>query len=161
MARLRLASIVGASVEEVYSHVTSYGPDGPSDDDQFREEYGEIVDREGDALYVREDVRRYPEDDPELITWRCLFDFPKSRSMEAVDSVWANRYDRFEPEGDGTRWTVVWDTRVGGLKGIVQWLVFRLFTHKGMRGTSSTRPKTTSRAGPRSSSCAASRPVVA
>lgn len=133
MARLRLASIVGASIEEVYRHVTAYGPDGPLDDDRFREEYGDIVDRDGDTLYVREDVRRYPEDDPELITWRCLFDFPKSRRMEAVDSVWADRYDRFEPEGGGTRWTVVWDTRVGGLKGIVQWLVFRLFTHKGMR----------------------------
>ena len=133
MARLRLSSTVGAPIEDVYRHVTAYGPDGPLDDDRFREEYGEIVGTEGEALLVREDVRRYPEDDPELITWRCTFDFPKSRRMEAVDSAWADRYDRFDTEGDGTRWTVVWDTRVGMLKGIVQWLVFRLFTHKGMR----------------------------
>ena len=147
MARLRLASIVGAPIEEVYRHVTAYGPDGPLDDDRFREEYGDIVDRNGDGetVYVREDVRRYPEDDPELITWRCLFDFPKSRTMEAVDSAWADRYDQFEPEGDGTRWTVVWDTRVGGLKGIVQCSSSGCSPTRACGGTSSTRPRTTSK----------------
>ena len=133
MARLRLVSFVAAPIEDVYQYVTTYGPDGPVDGDTFEEKYGETLQHDADAIIVREDVRRYPEDDPQLITWRCTFDYPASRTMEALDSAWADRYDSFEADGDRTRWTVRWDTRLGGLRGRVQWLVFRLITHKSMR----------------------------
>lgn len=133
MARLRLVSFVAAPVEDVYQYVTAYGSDGPLDEAAFREKYGETVERGDDAIIVREDVRRYPQDDPELITWRCTFDYPTSRTMEALDSAWADRYDSFRADRDGTRWTVRWNTRLGGLRGIVQYVVFRLITHKSMR----------------------------
>lgn len=133
MARFRLITHVDAPVEDVYRYVTGYEPDGTLDDATVQEKYGEILEREDAAILVREDVRRYPEDDPDLVTWRCTFEYASSRKMEAVDSVWADRFDSFEAEGGGTRWTVRWNTRIGGLRGLVQYAVFRLRTHRSMR----------------------------
>ena len=133
MARFRLTTHVDAPVEDVFRYVTGYGPDGSLDEAIVQEKYGEILEREDGAILVREDVRRYPEDDPELITWRCSFEYASSRTMEALDSAWADRHDSFEAEGAGTRWTVRWNTRIGGLRGLVQYVVFRLRAHRWTR----------------------------
>ena len=133
MARFRMITHVDAPVEDVYRYVTGYGPDGSLDEATVQEKYGEIIEREEGAILVREDVRRYPEDDPELITWRCPFEYASSRTMEALDSAWADRHDSFEAEDGGTLWTVRWNTRIGGLRGLVQYVVFRLRAHRWTR----------------------------
>ena len=133
MVRLRLSTFVASPIEEVYRHITAYGRDGPVSEEAFQEQYGAVVEREGNSFVVREDVRRYPDDEPEFITWRCTFSFPSDRTMEALDSTWAHRYDSCRSVPGGTLWRVQWDTRVGGLRGVAQYLVFRLVGHRRMR----------------------------
>ena len=133
MARFRLSTLIAAPIEDVYRRVTAYGEDGPLGEEAFQKEYGEVLEQEGNSYVVREDVRRYPDDPPELITWRCTFDFPESRNMESLDSVWAHRRDTFRSDGEGTMWRVDWDTRVGGLRGIIQYLSFRIVGHRRTR----------------------------
>ena len=133
MARLRLSAFVNAPIEEVYEYVTAFGRDGPLDAESFREKYGVLLRREEDAFIVQEDVRAFPEDEPLLITWRCTFRYPLSRTMEALDSRWANRRDTFREVDDGTAWRVQWDTWGRGLRGIIQYLAFRLVGHRRIR----------------------------
>ena len=139
MAKLNLSAIVDGPLEDVYEYVTRYGPDGPADDASFTERCGTVEERDGDTFVVREDVRAYPEDEPDLIGWRCRFEYPVRRTMVAIDSDWADRTDTFErlSEGEGvsegTLWRVRWDTRSRGLKTITQYLAFRLATHKRLR----------------------------
>ncbi len=126
MARLTVSTVIAARVEELYRYVTGYGPDGHIDEERFREQYGTVEERDGNVFVVKEDVRRYPEDEPELVTWRCTFDYPSSRTMEALDSTWANRRDTFQAGGAGTTWWVRWGTRIGGRRALAQHLAFRL-----------------------------------
>ena len=133
MVRLRLACTIAAPIEEVYERVTAYGADGPTSEDAFREKYGKVVERDGNTIVTEEDVRGYPEDDPDLIRWRCTFDYPSDRTMEAIDSNWAHRRDTFRFDGDATLWRVQWNSRTGGLKGIAQYLFFRLAGHRRLR----------------------------
>lgn len=133
MARLRLSTFIAAPVEDVYERVTFYGPGGPTDDEAFNKHYGEIDERNGDVFLVTEDAKRYDDDPPDLISWRCAFVHPVSRTMEAVDSTWADRRDDFAPEADGTRWDVEWNVPAGWLRGLVQKFGFRVWAHKRMR----------------------------
>ena len=133
MVRLRLSTFVAAPVGDVYEHVTFYGPNGPTGDEAFKEHYGEIEERTGDVYLVTEDVNRYPDDPPDLISWRCTFVYPQSRKMEAVDSTWADRRDSFRSQADGTRWDVEWNTHTGWLRGLTQLFGFRVWAHKRMR----------------------------
>ena len=133
MAKLTLSAIVHAPLEDVYRHVTCYGSDGPVDDKTFAERYGTVEERDGDSFVVEEDVRAYPEDEPDLIRWRCRFEFPFTRTMTAIDSDWADRNDSFEKVSQGTLWRVRWDTRSRGLKTITQYLAFQLTTHRRLR----------------------------
>ena len=133
MVRLRLSTFVAAPVEDVYGRVTYYGPDGPTDDDAFTEHYGEVKERTGDVILVTEDAKRYDDDPPDLISWRCTFVYPESRTMEAVDSTWADRRDDFAREADGTRWDVEWNVPTSWLRGLLQKFGFRVWAHKRMR----------------------------
>ncbi len=133
MVRLRLSTFIAAPVNDVYERVTFYGPDGPIDDEAFKRHYGETKERTNDVYLVTEDAKRYPDDPPELISWRCTFIYAKSRTMEAVDSIWADRQDNFVPEYDGTRWDVEWNVRTSWLRGLTQIFGFRIWAHKRMR----------------------------
>ena len=125
--------IVPAPAEKVYEHVTSYGPDGPVDDEQFRRRYSDDI-RPDDGGYVyTEDIRRYPDDPEEIITWRCVFDYPNRRVMAALDSDWSDRQDDFEPLGDASRWTVRWSVHGGMVPRLVRFLFFKLVRGKVIR----------------------------
>ena len=126
MARLRLSTFITGPIEEVYQHVTAYGKDGPLSDDAFQEKYGTVTERKGDIIEFEEDIRAYPEEEPDVISWRCTFDYPVSRTMEAIDSSWADRSDSFRSQPGGTRWDLQWQTGVGGIRGVVQYLFFVL-----------------------------------
>ena len=136
MVRLRLSTFVAAPVEEVYQHVTAYGRHGPISDEEFQQKHGErpwILQRDENTVVVREDVRRFPDDEPDLITWRCTFDYPVARSMEAVDSTWAHRRDTFRAVPGGTRWRAQWDPQAGPLRGVIQYLFFLAVRQRRMR----------------------------
>ncbi len=133
MARLRLSTVVPAQVEAVYRYVATFGEDGPTDPSEFQEKYGEDIHQEGDAFVFTEDVTPYEDSPSEFATWRCTFDFPRSRYMEAVDSTWSHRRDTFEPDKSGTRWTVSYTTQDSFAKGILQFIAFKLFTNKPLR----------------------------
>ncbi len=125
MAKLRLSTVVDAPIEEFYRHVTGYGADGPIDEAAFEKEYGKILETDGDALITREEIVHYADEEPERLTWRCTFRYPAGRTQEAMDSSWAHRTDTFRVVNGGILWSVRWDTRVGWIKGILQWLFFR------------------------------------
>ena len=133
MPNLKLTASVKAPIHDVYEYVTLYGQDGPLNLKSFHEHYGEIISESHNQFVIREDVRRYPDDDPELVTWYCSFRYPNFRKMEAVDSKWAHRQDSFEVEGKNTKWTIRWNTHIGGLRGVVQYIIFHLFGHRGIR----------------------------
>ena len=132
MPILRLNAYINASPEEVYRHVTLCDEGGPTDEAEFVSRYGEIVERDGDTIVVDEDVRSFPEDPPDLVRWRCSFDYPNRRAMVAVDSVWADREDTFRAENRGTRWTVRWRTKTGGWRGALQTVFFWLVQGRRM-----------------------------
>ena len=133
MALLTISTVVPAPIEEVYAHVTGFGRDGPLAEQAFQEKYGTVIERHESTFVVQEDTRASPENEPDLVSWRCAFDYPTSRSMEAMDSTWAHRRDTFRSVRRGTGWRVRWDTQLGGLLGIAQYLVFRLVGHRRVR----------------------------
>ena len=125
MPKLRLSTIVDAPIEEFYRHVTGYGADGPIDEDAFQKEYGKVLEKDGDTLVTQEEIVRYADEEPERITWRCTFGYPAGRTKEALDSAWAHRTDTLRAVNGEILWSIQWDTRTGGIRGILQWLFFR------------------------------------
>ena len=132
MPILRINARIDAAPEEVYRHVALWDGDGPTDEARFTEHYGEIVERDGGSLVIDEDVSRYPDDPPDIVRWRCFFDFPERRQMVAVDSAWADREDIFTEENGGTRWRVRWRTKMGGIRGVLQIVYFWLVQGRAM-----------------------------
>lgn len=133
MARLRLSTTIPVPIEDVYQHVTGYGADGVIDDEVFKAQFGEVLERNGDILIVQEDTRLHPDDPPHLVTWRYAFDYLSGRSMETSDSTWANRYDTFRAAGDDTKWTVTWVTKRRGPRSIVQFVFFKILGRRSIR----------------------------
>ena len=133
MVRLRLSTFIAAPVEEVYERLTSYGRQGPLNQEEFQQKHGEILQQDENTFVVSEDVRNYPDDDPELITWRCTFDYPTARSMEAVDSPWAHRRDTLRSVPGGTHWRAQWDPHAGPVRGLIQYLFFLAVRQRRMR----------------------------
>ena len=125
--------MVPAPVEQVYEHVTAYGPEGPVDEEQFQQRYSEDIRLTDDGYVYTEDIRRYPDDPKEVITWRCTFEYPSRRITTALDSIWSHRRDDFEPVADATRWTVQWSTHGGVVHGLIQFLFFKLRRSKVIR----------------------------
>ena len=132
MPILQINDHIDAPPDEVYRHVTLWGENGPTEEAGFVSHYGEIVERDGGALVIDEDVSRYPDDPPDIVRWRCFFDFPKRRQMVAVDSTWADREDIFTEEKEGTRWRVRWRTKIGGIRGALQIVYFWLVQGRAM-----------------------------
>jgi len=133
MVRLRISTVVPAPVEKVYEHVTGYGPDGPVDEKRFQQTYSEDIRLTDDGYVYTEDIRRYPDDPEEIITWRCTFDYPSHRFMAALDSDWSHRRDVFEPVADATRWTVQWSPQSNLALGLIRFLYFKLKRGKVVR----------------------------
>ncbi len=119
--RLSFHTTVPAPIEEVYEYVTAVGPEGPVDRVLFAQKYGEPIETEPDGAVITHD----PDDDGEVF-WRCAFDFPALRTMRAIESTWADREDAFETVRGGTRWTVTFIPKTGGLQGLVQYLYFQV-----------------------------------
>lgn len=118
--KLSFHTTVPAPIEEVYEYVTAVGPTGPVDGVLFAQKYGEPVrDEPGGAVLTRD------TDEGEDTLWRCTFSFPHRRTMEAVESAWADREDDFESVRGGTRWTVTFSPKTRGLHGLVQYLYFQ------------------------------------
>lgn len=126
MARLAVTGLVTASPEEVYQFVTAYAPGGPVSEEALRTKYGRILSREGNTYL-------FEEDGEEKARWRVRFEPPTRRVMEAIDSRWSDRTDLFQQARGGTRWTVVWQSKVGGVRGVLQLLVFHLFHKRRIR----------------------------
>lgn len=103
------------------------------DDDDVAEEYSDDLHRDGEAYVYTEDARRYPDDPEELITWRCTFEFPRHRTMRAVDSDWSHRTDIFRPDRSFTHWTVRWNTQDPPLRGLIKYIAFRLVTGRSLK----------------------------
>ncbi len=133
MARLRLSTIIPAPVEDVYQYVTGYGAGGVIDEEDFQSQFGEVLEREGDTLVLREDTRLHPDDAPVMVTWRYTFDYSSQRGMETSDSMWANRYDTFRPADGGARWTVTWVTKRSGPRSILQYVFFKILGRRRIR----------------------------
>ena len=133
MFRLNLSTVISAPIREVFEYVSAYDDDGPVSQELFAAEYGRLVESDGDGFIVEEDVRRYPEDDPDLIRWRCTVRYPESRSKEALNELWAHRMDRFRSVDKGTAWKVSWTPRARGLKLVLQYLVFQLIGRRRLK----------------------------
>ena len=117
--KLQFGNNVPGPIEEVYEFVTGVGPDGPLDRALFTQKYGEMVEESSETI-----VTRVSEGDGDII-WRCTFEYPTRRVMEAVDSPSADREDTFETVKGGTKWTVTVHSKKSGLNGLVQWLYFQ------------------------------------
>ncbi len=127
MVRLSLSTYIAAAPEDVFRHVTAFGEEGPLSDEAFRAKHGNVLSREGSTFLTRE-----VEGDDE-VRWRCTFQYPELRSMEALDSSWSSRTDTFQPRRGGTTWTIHWTNGSMGVKGIAQHLAFRLPGHRRVR----------------------------
>ena len=134
MVFLSLSTFVATPPEEVYQYVTAYGPDVPADETAFQAKYSKVLSREDNVYVTQEEERKYEGEEPEKFTWRCTFEYPSLRTMQALDSGWADRTDRFRPEGGGTRWSIRWNTRTGGVKGLAHYLTFLLLRRRQLRG---------------------------
>ena len=116
--KLSFHTTVPGPIEEVYEYVTAVGPDGPLDRVLFSQKYGEMVEETEGAVLTRD------TDEGDEVLWLCAFEYPTRRTMEAVESTWADREDVFEIVKGGTRWTVTFNPKTGGLQGLVQYLYF-------------------------------------
>ena len=119
MPRLKLQTLVQGSPEKVFEYVTGYPASGQPDHQALEERYGRLVKWEGDSYTFEENTE-------EGASWRCAFQPPKRRVMEALESNWADRIDQFENSSGGTLWTVIWESKSRGLASYTQWLFFQL-----------------------------------
>ena len=124
MTKLHVSTFIPGAQEEVYTFVTAYGSEGVVDSTIFTEKHGEIVQSKGNILTTKDTQAGYD------MTWRCTFEYPNKRLMEAIDSNWANRTDSFTMTTLGTQWAITFETTRGGPAGGVQTLFFHLFTKK-------------------------------
>ena len=77
----------------------------------------------------RGETYTFHEDGDPGVTWEYTFNPPHRRVMRATDAEWSDRTDFFEPALLGTLWTIIWEPKSHGSRGITQWLAFKL-THR-------------------------------
>ena len=123
MLRLQLQALIPGDLEEVWEHVTACSPTGRIDRRALREKYGRLVAQDGDCYTFREEAENG-------LTWRCTFDRPNRRLMEAQDSRWSDRWDYFQTVPGGTLWTVTGEPKGRGLRTYAQWLGFQWRTKR-------------------------------
>lgn len=119
MPNITFRTLVPGTPERVYEYVTGYSTSGRGNRKALEEMHGQLIERDGDDYVFREGAE-------DGITWRCSFDPPRRRVMQAQGSQWADRIDYFEPSGDGTLWTVVWAPKAAGFRPYTQWLMFHI-----------------------------------
>ena len=118
MPSIRFRVQVPASPDQVFEHVTRFPAAGPPSRRTLEGKYGRLVGQDGQDY-------TFLDNSDENVRWRCTFDPPRHCSMRAPESTWADRSDWFEPSGDGTLWTVAWDTKTRGIRSLIQWLIFQ------------------------------------
>jgi hypothetical protein len=123
MPKLKFHSLVPASVDQVYEHVTGFPASGPADEEALENKYGRMLERNNNTFTFQEIAEPG-------VKWRCIFQPPTLRTMRALDSSWSDRIDQFEPApAGGTTWTITWEPKGRGLAAYTQWLAFQ-FKHK-------------------------------
>ena len=123
MPRIQIQAIIPGSPDAVYEHVTAFAVTGRTGRRALEERYGRLVGRDGDTYIFQEDPREGSE---EGVTWNCTFQPPTQRFMQAQGTSWADRIDWFEAWGEGTLWTVVWQSHAQGVRVFIHWLGFQL-----------------------------------
>ncbi len=118
MPSIRFQVQVPASPERVFEHVTRFPAAGPPSRRTLEDKYGRLVGQDGQDYTFLDKA-------DENVRWRCTFDPPRHCAMRAPESTWADRSDWFEPSGDGTLWTVAWDTKTRGIRSLIQWMIFQ------------------------------------
>ncbi len=124
MPRLRISAVINVPIEEIYEYVTAFRRNEPIDEEDFQQKHGEIVSRERNVFMTMEEES--VQDGTPAVRWRCTFEYPIRRVMEAIDSLWANRTDTFRMVHGGTHWSIEWMSKTGGLKGLLQLIYFKL-----------------------------------
>ena len=119
MPPMQIEAYVPALPEQVFVYVTAFPVSGEPDVAVLEAKYGRL-------LSQQENSYTFLDNTPSANRWRCTFTPPRQRVMAAVESTWSDRTDTFEPEGDGTRWTLTWQPQARGLPALVKELVFRL-----------------------------------
>ena len=123
MPRLKIATYIKEKPERVFERVTSFGKNGVLEKESFEEKCGRIERQEKSVVFTNEMASESKE---ATVNWKCSFEYPNMRMMEAPGTMWADRKDTFVAWDNGTRWTVEWTTRIGGFRGFIQSLYFRL-----------------------------------
>ncbi len=123
MPKLKIVSFIKASPEKVFEYVTVYGEKGILNKEAFEEKCGKVERQEGNVIFTKEGDKASEES---VVDWKYSFEYPNMRVMEALGSKWADRKDTFAASKDCTRWTVEWRTKIGGLRGTIQFLYFQL-----------------------------------
>ena len=123
MPILQIEAYVPASPAQVFSHVTAFPAGSAPDDRLLEEKYGRLLSREGNCYTFQDNTESANK-------WRCSFDPPHRRVMQALESTWSDRTDTFEAAGDGTRWTLSWELKSEGITALCKTLFFRFKDRK-------------------------------
>ncbi len=115
---LQIEAYVPGSPAQVFSYVTAFPAVGEPDHRLLEEKYGRLLAQEGNC-YTFQDTTEAAN------RWRCHFDPPHRRVMQALESTWSDRTDTFEASGNGTRWTLTWELKARGSPTLFRWLLFR------------------------------------
>lgn len=124
MSSLNIGAVVRADRERVYRYITGFGPIGISNQRTFKMKHGQIKESSKNEFIT---VQGRGDDN---VTWRCTFDYPVSRHMEAIDASWSDRTDTFERHGQETLWKITFHTKASGFKVITQWAFFHLISKR-------------------------------
>ena len=119
MPIIKFQTVVPGSLERVYEYVTAFSTSGRTNHRALEEKHGKLVSRDGDSYIFQDDA-------DDQLTWVCTFEPPHNRTMRAPESKWADRIDLFETSGEGTLWSVVWESKTTGIRSYTQWLSFHL-----------------------------------
>lgn len=123
MPILQIEAYVPASPAQVFSHVTAFPAGSLPDNRLLEEKYGRLLSQE-EGYYVFQDNTEAAN------KWRCTFEPPHRRVMEALESNWSDRIDAFETSGEGTRWTLTWELKSRGAPALFKSLFFRFKDRK-------------------------------
>ena len=123
MPVFKIEAYVPASPEQVFSHVTAFPARGEPNTRALEERYGQLLSREGDSYTFQDKATAENQ-------WQCAFEPPRRRVMRSVASTWADRIDIFEPSGEGTHWTLLWEPKTRGAPALFKSLFFRFKDRK-------------------------------
>jgi len=126
MLTLEASNFIPAERHRVFEYVTAFCLNGEIDLSAMEQRYGRLLNREGNTFNFLEPIGGG-------IHWRCVFDPPRQRVMQAIDSTWSDRIDSFEVADGGTLWKITWQLKTRGLARFTQWLAFQLRVRRQIR----------------------------